>query len=224
MRVIRGSDAGCRPVRRESPWRGGWGRWIRTTASRSRAARPTTRRYPSEKPLRPPLSFRRRACPFRHSGEEPAPYSIRGRNPDPTQPMPRMYAPDAWETGRSQTHTSSNVAGAGLPRAEHSTRSGANTASIGEMKRPLRGPYRVVLCDVGETLVHYKRSFSTTISAEAERLGARVALSEVRRIADEEYDRAIRDPVARGSSADASRSQGILAGHVRRHGPTPGSQ
>ena len=25
----------------------GWGRWIRTTASRSRAARPTTRRYPS---------------------------------------------------------------------------------------------------------------------------------------------------------------------------------
>lgn len=75
------------------------------------------------------------------------------------------------------------------------------------MKRPLRGPYRVVLCDVGETLVHYKRSFSATISAEAERLGARVALSDVRRIADEEYDRAIRDPVARGASADAVRSR-----------------
>ena len=24
----------------------GWGRWVRTTASRSRAVRPTTRRYP----------------------------------------------------------------------------------------------------------------------------------------------------------------------------------
>jgi len=75
------------------------------------------------------------------------------------------------------------------------------------MNRPLRGPYRVVLCDVGETLVHYKRSFSATISAEAARLGAHVALSDVRRIADEEYDRAIRDPVARGSSADAGRSR-----------------
>ena len=92
------------------------------------------------------------------------------------------------------------------------------------MNRPLRGPYRVVLCDVGETLVHYKRSFSATISAEAERLGAQVSLSEVRRIADDEYDRAIRDPAARGSSADAESIQGVLAGHVRRHGPSPGGQ
>ncbi len=90
------------------------------------------------------------------------------------------------------------------------------------MNRPLRGPYRVVLCDVGETLVHYKRSFSATISAEAERLGAQAPLSEVRRIADDEYDRAIRDPAARGSSADAERSrafwQGMYAAMGRRLG------
>ncbi len=90
------------------------------------------------------------------------------------------------------------------------------------MNRPLRGPYRVVLCDVGETLVHYKRSFSATISAEAARLGAQVAMSEVRRIGDEEYDRAIRNPAARGSSADADRSrafwQGMYAAMGRRLG------
>ena len=86
------------------------------------------------------------------------------------------------------------------------------------MKRPLRGPYRVVLCDVGETLVHYKRSFSVTISAEAERLGAHVPMSDVRRIADEEYDRAIRNPAARGSSADADRSRWFWQGMYQAMG------
>ncbi len=90
------------------------------------------------------------------------------------------------------------------------------------MNRRLRGPYRVVLCDVGETLVHYKRSFSATISAEAARLGAQAPMREVRRIADEEYDRAIRDPAARGASADADRSlafwQGMYQAMGRRLG------
>ena len=90
------------------------------------------------------------------------------------------------------------------------------------MKRPLRGPYRVVLCDVGETLVHYKLDFASTIAAEAARLGARSPLSEVRQVSNDEYDRAIRDPAARGSSADAERSrafwQGMYAAMGRRLG------
>ena len=75
------------------------------------------------------------------------------------------------------------------------------------MKRPLRGPYRVVFCDVGETLVRYHPGYTSTIAAQAARLGARAALDEIHRIADEEYDRAIRDRATRGASADADRSR-----------------
>ena len=86
------------------------------------------------------------------------------------------------------------------------------------MKRPLRGPYRVVFCDVGETLVRYHPGYSSTIAAQAARLGARAAADEVRRIADEEYDRAVRNPATRGASADADRSRAFWQGMYRAIG------
>ena len=51
------------PGRRNPRGGDGWGRWIRTTASRSRAVRPTTRRYPKIRPSRAGFNPTTRADP-----------------------------------------------------------------------------------------------------------------------------------------------------------------
>ncbi len=75
------------------------------------------------------------------------------------------------------------------------------------MSRPLRGPYRVVFCDVGETVVQFNPGFTEILVAETGALGTAVAAADARRIANQEWDLASNDPQWRGASAEAERSQ-----------------
>ena len=75
------------------------------------------------------------------------------------------------------------------------------------MTRVLGGPYRVALCDIGETVVRHNPGFTATIAREATALGAEAELNNVRRVIDEEWHHAIADPANYGFTADVDQSK-----------------
>lgn len=80
------------------------------------------------------------------------------------------------------------------------------------MRHPLRGPYRYVFLDIGETLVRLEPPLHVVLAEEASRLGARVALPAVQRRAAAAYRATATEPSARRFTLTADSSSAFWRG------------